>query len=330
MPKFAARANSPGSHPHLTLQPARKTDVSDPSALNPLMELAKKRAGGDSTGGRPIKRKAFEESVRRSSVQLGPGGSCDSQTDSQTPWADDSFAASLKQDVDDDCHQGRNTADPTAEVPGKPAMLIAPAPPKPLTRRVTGPSQERLAAEVDSDAGAAVRRPLVRRVTIAPLRSYDPAIVGAAGGDAAMASGPCDAGEPDNVDDPKNEQHGSEADGGESQRDANIEEAQGFSQSRDPSGFDDESDGHTTESDSSIAQAETHETKAASRYYRKYRMARQEVNTAKQEVKRIEEAHDRLEKEAEKLREELNASQRKLADLQKGFVGLVAQFSDLK
>lgn len=93
-------------------------------------------------------------------------------------------------------------------------------------------SADRLAAEVDSDAGAAVCQPLVCRVTITLLQSYNPAIVGAAGGDAAMASGPCDAGEPDNVEDPKNRQHGSEADGGESQRDANIEEAQGFSQSQ--------------------------------------------------------------------------------------------------
>ena len=61
----------------------------------------------------------------------------------------------------------------------------------------------------------------------------------------------------------------------------------------------------------------------SSRYYRKYHAERKEVE-------RLREAHLNSETEAEKLREELRASQCKLASLQSGFEGLVAQFSDLK
>lgn len=103
-------------------------------------------------------------------------------------------------------------------------------------------------------------------------------------------------------------------------------------------GSDNEPDSHDAESDCSNA-ADTHETKAtlgkiwdefvvltkvySSRYYQKY-------HTARREVKRLREARDNLESETGKLCKELNTSQHKLADLQTGFAGLVAQFSDLK
>lgn len=179
--------------------------------------------------------------INHASRQLGPGGSCDSQTDSQTPWADDSFTASLKHDVDEECRTGMSTAGPVAEVEGKPPTATLH---KPLIRRVTGPLQGMFSALADmaiicslpaersssgsvpeiptGNAAAPVQRPLVCRMTVC---SCNP-VVSAAGEDTAIVSAQYDAGQVDSL---KIEQHGSEADKEESQREHdNGEGTQGF------------------------------------------------------------------------------------------------------